>query len=1384
MADKILDFDSLPLEEEVLLDFDSLPVEETVVDFDSLPVEVSPIPEMDWQNPDPVYSLGPRQETPEPEKGPMARAFDAYADKANKAGGYVSGKAKDFVREVAPLFKALEPVKDPVYGAFRGIGKAFDVINRTAGTAVGTSLDALINPTMNPDIFSFSNYSYQQRKEREAMGLEPEYPMLDKYIPIRLAEDVAYPFGEGVMKNIAEFFKSTGTDMGKDAAYILEGFAPGAGLATSFLAGANVPLPFFGRLTTTGKALEGSGELSKGVARQIARGERGVFGVDFGGFGTPSKELFNVGSEKFAKLYDRAAQTAMKMELAEKISVGNFSVKNPLSYVSAFRSKTNSLAVNTAVENLLMAKNSINYQADDLYRSLSMKAKSLGIDLADSQVRKDIYQFLDRPQSYKIENMADKAKVKKYGRLMRYLDDTLQSEVTLAREKGIVVPNKIFSGGDDITKSTRYVPRGAELSKRQEMIAKKLLNEFGDAEEAVQKLMGETKGLAGTRNAFQKQRAPFTRDQMNKFMQEKYGIDDFFHDDFVGAYVDKIKELRTARVDKEFVDNLVDTFGINDAAFFAKVKDAKSRVRLQRDMGIIPDPDDVYFAALDINKTKKLRSLPEAVRNRMKKSFALGEDAVNIDSLRLPNEIADYVSDVLYRPSFSSIEQGLLSYQNAMKGFMFANPGYHLRNMGESFGRSVSYGAGAKHHSLATAAMMKSKGPFKKFYDEFRELSSELTKVSYMDPAGSPIGNVVNVPRGFVYQIDSGRVLGSMFKEMFAKKTWKSFIDDLQNGRANIRENPVFKFSTEIGVNGENISKLALFSKLREEGYNAVEAMRKVNRVFPDYQISRSAVRRSTVMLPFMNYFVKNAETTLKILAEAPRGGYIVGPQGALQRAIESWAGFDPERTYRLKEVIGGNADESIFYGMMPGGDSVDRNHDYLKQLVQWWHKDLPEGDILSLRLPSNIHALKEMSPVRMKESWGPIANAAYAMMGTDPFTGRPIPGFNTDEQWNERWQVAKKQLLSPMMFNTAVPAMQEMLNQMFDGWADTLLNAGLPDAAVGAIFGQQTERSRDRAKRSLQRVKNLWLGTGTEMDKRIIFTASAIMRDAEQYQKANMGRLSRDIPEKEKEEIKNKVRKVMEGAYSKVQDLMNVRNEYDAILDKIGGSIEYDAPMPLFEETDDEFTPVPDEPYSMGDIDEDIDFDNLPEDMDMLAPEEWDSFIGDREPQSFDKFMMPEGTDIEPTQRIMPSSRPDEGLERMPVQPMPDVQMAPPPEQSIEEEFEDLESVLSEDYEPLDEVIGELPPRSDRGPASDVIADAKAKIRKLEEETEILGKADLSTPDGAAAATEELKKLWKKNIDKEFPGKSKQFKEDLIEDILEDFNSVLRMIFKEYENN
>ena len=1294
--------------------WDDLPTDSNAPSWDDLPTD-SNAPSWD--------DLPAEGETP---KGPIAKGFDEYVKGSNSLGDKISQGFNDLKREVAPLFKGLEPLKEPAKDVGRAIGTGMDVLNRVAGTAFSAVADPFIDPTASSEVFDFKSYAMADRENGPS-----EYPRLDKYFPVGLGEHVGYPIGSSIFKNIAEAIKSIGGETAEDTAYVIDAFAPGAGMASSLIASTIMPLPKVGGLTKAGRAAEKIGKLESGVARQFYTGQRGIGGEFGGAFGFPSKEII-LKSKSAGRLVDKVNQAVTKAELAD-IRM------NPLRAGRKLMTKSPSPLVNLAVEDMNMALNGVYKYQDDFVKGSYLKSSAMGVDLVDDANRARFYNAIETPGTSKMSGK-DRA-------VFNYLDGNLRQEVAKTRAAGVPVVEKAFKvdikGGAAIDKpnlAQKYVPRNASLDKTQKLMASKTVKRMEDSEKLVNALT-DTQYGGKKMGSFQRKRSIMTRNGMNEYMKERYDIDDFFHDDVVLAYGEKIADLQRARIQKEFADKIIGAFGKNADEYSQIVEEAANKVRTQRATGIVPTSDDVFMASLqnrmfdskDGGAFVRYKDLPVPVKNRLTAIGALSGDAKDFKNMKLPEEIADYISDVMYKPNLNEWAEGFLAYQNAMKGFMFANPGYHGRNMIESYGRAMSLGAGTTEHILATAAMTRNKGAFAKYYDEFKELNSGLTLASALDDPTKLVRGKLLVPKSYAQADNAQKLLFRSFKEIGSKGRWKEFLTDLRAGKKNIRDNPLFKFSTEFGNAGENMSRFAVFGTLRQEGYKATEAMRKLNRVFPDYQITREGLRKTQLAAPFANYFIKNAETTLKLLAENPRGLALMGPQGALQRSLENWAGFDPERTYKFKELHGGWARDTVYTSIMPSADYLEQNPDLVKELLSKFNSQLIPGDVIWSRLPSNYHALSQLDPRKMHENFGPLIVGLYAATGVDPFTGKELITENTGDENIGRAKAFLKEMTGPIVPHAMIPVLQKGMETMFGQYTDSLLKMGLPEQMITGIMGSKAEKAQKKAKKAMTKLKTLWMGGATELDMQAFIQVDVRLKAESRL--LNSLLIDEDATKKN---IDNAVDGYVESMDAVVQ-IIDTAFEYNSVISENGGEQqpEIDFALDQVMENPPAEQPVLDEAVEGG-------WEDLEDLEDM-----------DREPQSIfsetpENEMLGRASLM--TKGGLPPSDPNSS-------PMDTSNFVP-----LDEIPMDSSNDIPMDEDGVTTLDG---PPNDRGPASDPAAEALSSIRNLEEEQALLNGLDLSTPQGTKDLGDRYFEHFRRKIEEQFGDKSPEFKKDLLDSII-----------------
>lgn len=1209
-------------------------------DWQEVPLEPTRAPAVvptdDWQE-QPVAAAQAThddwQELPalKEERGAVGQAWDKYVQ-AGATGEKGLGKAVDYVKNEASQLAdtigglgsaihadtLIEGAKAGVNAAWRGLDTAMTASNRIGGTVVAS----VVSPVAR--VLHLDSLDLMEKGRLREAQLGTKANSFDDLFPVRLLEDVGMPIGQNSTDEFGKYLQSFDSKTMKEIGEVVRGFAPGMGIATGLAASFYldpISMTKVGTLTEAGIEAEKAGTLGKGVAQQMAMGQRSAVELRIGNTSLGITNFGKIGEDKIA----RASKAMTLAELAEyKIPFTGATFK-PMQTLRKFTTMGPFEDINLAREQRLMAEDGIHYTQEQFFQQTWGKAQSLGIDIEAPAVREDLYSYFENPSSYKGKLDADAA-----SQVFNHLDSSLQKEVQLTREAGIEVFEKTFKPGQlqneinelqalknpsafaersvlDLQKqmreviqsgefSERYVPRGAMPSKRQ---ALEISKEFKDGDKAAEFIAGLEeggRGRMGGSNSFQKFRDLKSRSAMNNFIKEQTGIESYFHDDIVLAYGEKITELQRARMDKKFVSTLVDKFGTTDAEFIDKVNEAKIRVEAASQYGLPANPDDILMANLKSSSVQR-SGLSEGARARLRSIAKISPDIRGAENLKVPGFVADYVGEVLYRPQMTGVAATLLSYQNALKGFMFFNPGFHIRNQYENTVRGLAVGVGATENAKAFAGMVAREGPWADRLPLFLE---RTRAIGLATPLEEGIETALGQRKlAAKIRFDNEMLKGNTvmqrlwgpIREMGSTGQWKQFIKDLRDkGPAAVGQNPLFRFSSMLGAKAEAIPKFGYFNKLIDEGYNADTAIRKVNSVFMNYENTRGAVRKVQLLLPFSNYMIKNAESTLAILAMNPRNAAIFGPSGAFQRAIENWSDWDPERTWKMKEQMGVWANDVTLLPVMPGQADIDKQQDLIKKTMFKWfsmNKTLPdgtkinetEGAMLWMKLPSNYHALQTLNPAKVSELKGPMVGAVLALVGIDPFTGEP---FRTPKHMDIADIIGKAtdQFKGIVWPDRAIKGAQMAFQQLLPDYEKHCANLGLPDSTAKFLFGTDdpTDPRRKKMIKSLSWMKSMASGGATQMDYDLDFRVKAKLRTMQDFAKEAMSSKDPDPATREK------ILRQYDRMNSELKEIMDVKADYDDAVKrmKIAPTSELDWKEMLDEKSDSQPLPPSRNPAAM----------------------------------------------------------------------------------------------------------------------------------------------------------------------------------------------------------
>lgn len=1074
------------------------------------------------------------------------------------AGEWMTHPIDSLETALAPHLTGVHENIQTMSSVLTPIGKTFtwlvDKANRLGGTAVaGITLPLQSSQNWlthyNGDLIA----SGRKRDAEEAAKVDGgEVSSFDKMFPARLVEDVAAPLFSRPLEDAGKALQGLDSRTAQSLGRLTEGMAGAAGILGSIWLSKHLDpmaLTSFGKLTEAGIAAEKEGTLAKGFARQMQEGQRELVSLRAPFTNkTAGTTLGPVGPKAI-----EAASNVMASLEATKVG----------QYARGFMSNSGLQWLDDAIGMREMQRNGIEYNKRQLAEHFEVKANSLGLDLADPTVRKRVYDVFDNPTKY----MESKNGVTNIDlpeqKLFSYMNSQLQREVELNRQLGIEIPEKVYSGSDPqaFTESDRYVPRGAKPSKRQEYMAAKVLKEADDADDIVAEVAGMSPSGQGARGTYKRVRNAANREQMNRLIKGRTGVDDFFHDDPVLAYVSKIEDLQRDRADAQLLKSVVDRYGTDAVGVSRARHEARMRIAESRARGLAPDPDDVLLTKLDV---ENMRGLSAEARDRVQAlSPVVGQ---NLENIRLPGVAMDFLNNQFSRPRTDMVTSSLLSFQNALKSFWFFNPGFHLRNFAENYGRAYALDVNAADHAKSAMALFGERGPWSHRLPLFLERSRELGLASPLQEAfETPSEQLVSQVRTSMKGLKENpqqTLLGTL-REMGAKGTYDKFKRDLRADLAKgqgVRNNSAFRFSAFAGEKGEMISKFAYFNKLLDQGYMPDAAILKMNRYFPNYSSIGPGAKSAQLAVPFFNYMMKNAETTLNLLSE-PKALQRFGPNGAVQRAIENWAGWNPETTWKYKQILGVAPPDAILGPVMPHFDAIEDQPDYMKKLAFWWlgggneqDQGKPinelEGYQTHLRLPSNFHALQMMDPADLKRAAGPMLRMYDIITGRNPYTGEPLKGKDTGEENPEKLAALMNELGSTFVPTNLVNMARKKLNDRYPEFEKTLVNMGLSDEAAEFILGKNTDKAQENIKKAAAKVKLFWTGGASKTDMDILFRSQAILKRAKSY----MDQIGRDYGKGEAGEkrLDLAIEQYIKAG-TQIGDILDIQDDYDKHAEKYG---------------------------------------------------------------------------------------------------------------------------------------------------------------------------------------------------------------------------------------
>lgn len=999
-------------------------------------------------------------------------------------------------------------------GALDFVGGAVNVADRVAGTAFSAGTDAfnyldpvadVIDKQLNENHVSLM----QAAQARQAISGEDK-SLFNRVFPVRLIEDIGTPTTVRAVTGAGQYLQTSDDPETKEAGKLLQYVAPAAGIVGGIALFEGLPGSFatFGELTDAGVAAEKAKALAPTIAEQVAQGQKNLAKFSVG--------PYDIGSTNFGTVGKAATQAVSKLSVA-------FDASTVGKAVSKISTDTFFPEFNQARDEYSMQKNQLQAQTKQFFRNMGSKADALGIDTEDPEVLSTLTKGLDNPA--KLNGVVDADKVENF---YSYANGELQTAVKNSRMNGIEVPIKDFSAAEDGTASERYVPRFASPDKLSEFRTAKTVFEatkgaqlgqlesiLGDASlaETMAQDLGAKSGGSSMGN-FLKERNPMNTESMNAAVESKLGVKDFFSTDPIQAYGEKIHDINNTVIEKNFVQRVRDQFATSDAELIQKKMMAQQRASQALAEGRVVSPVDLRMSGLKSEEMMGYANMPANVRAKLDNLARIAPDTLgDIKGLQVPQSVGQQLIENLAPQRLQGIQAGAVMTQNLFKAFLTTNPGFYIRNWFQSATMAGAAGVGIADNVKAFAGMIMDSGEWAARDEEFQGMKRGYGAFGGIDDGLSSVGQLRQVAKVEATIEDLAgdnpyKRLMYQFRQMAGTNAWKSWLSDLKAGGIDaIRENPAFKVAASIGEGGSEIPQFAFYNKLRDAGYEPEIAMQKVKDQFLNFDNTRLATKQLSMFTPFVNHAIKNAEVTMRILAQSPRMAMTWGRDGAFQRAVENWAGWDPEQAQKTRQIFGkGWTNDQIYLGVMPDKSmqGLEQNQDLLKTIMYKVYGDAPAGAQLQLSLPSNLHALTMLDPTKLDEMSGPLVKAGIALLGTDPFTGKPLQSTDTYNGWVNRLQTAGAQFLDPMIPRTTLNAARGIMDKLHVEWSANAARLGMSPEAASVFFPTpEAQANVNKMQKAMVKVSTLWRGSYTQLDQDMGFRIMGKMKAMQDAQKS-----------------------------------------------------------------------------------------------------------------------------------------------------------------------------------------------------------------------------------------------------------------------------------------
>ena len=593
---------------------------------------------------------------------------------------------------------------------------------------------------------------------------------------------------------------------------------------------------------------------------------------------------------------------------------------------------------------------------------------------------------------------------------------------------------------------------------------------------------------------------------MNLLKQKKTGMVEAFEVDPVMRTMDRVEDIYRSVADKRFVDSIKKYSGTKDE-MISKINQARAFVIEAKTLGIIVPNEIKQLATLNPKNLKNLGEHPwhkisgytkvdegaKAAKGFAKEINAAGE-AIPDDILRKalkPTRVELRREELFFPPEVAAAIENRFG-EKGYKGDGLISQA--LTWVNDQFRRSVltNFQRLFREGAENTAAYSMAKGnprrlieatsdSLKFSLDPKKNKADAFTTAFFNSPYADTVANFddelfkkpmsykeatdINTNNVPFYQImhDAARTGREQAFDEVLGITKKSLTDKVKRGARIpldvvefINNNKVAKTLRNFaGGTSSNINKLALAKTYHyDKGIPFAEALRMADEAMVSFSDVPKNFQRLRNVSPFILYNVRNIQRLPMLFASSPSGLLLYDK---IKRAWGNAGGWSPEDQVSFRNILGQHFQPDPIIGpFIKGTNAIEKDPFFIEYGNKIGQKVLGEGfndyakeKVMSIYFPDPFRsALNFTDPESAMNNLGPLVKAGVAMLGLDPYTGKPLPYNNTILENGSKLEAVMKQL-NPLQFNEIYRTSNMLAQSMKPKFVENLVNMGMDPAVA-----------------------------------------------------------------------------------------------------------------------------------------------------------------------------------------------------------------------------------------------------------------------------------------------------------------------------------------------